>query len=432
MTKTGNNRRCVLGLLSGMTGSRRLGPCWTAIACGYRLVAEAPARHHVRMKITRIRTAIAGNPWKNWLFVIVETDEGVHGVGEGTFNGFARTTDAAVHELSHLVVGRDPFDIESLTLTMLRDLYTDGGHIHRGACAAIEMACLDIKGKALGVPVWQLLGGKVRDRISTYANGWYRGQRTPESFAEAAKQVVADGYRAMKFDPFGSAHLMMDKPEIDLSIDIIAAVRDTVGPDIELMIEAHCRFTVGLAYEIGRRLEPFGVAWFEEPCPHTRIGDTIEVAKRVPVRVATGESLHCKEQFMELVAERIIAVYQPEIMSLGGISQTRHVCAMVEAASGVVAPHNAQGPVSTVACLHLAACCNNYLIQEYFDQYNVEWERDLLTWRPALNDDGTLDIPTTPGLGVDLNLGEIEKHPYQPGNYLPLFENNWNRREGKA
>jgi galactonate dehydratase len=384
------------------------------------------------MRITDIRTFIAGNPWKNWMFVRVETDAGLHGVGEGTFNGFARTTEAAVHELKRLVLGRDPFNIESLVLGMTRDYYTDGGHLQRGACAAIEMACLDIKGKALNVPVYQLLGGQVRDRIRAYANGWYRCDRRPDLFALEARKVVADGYRAMKFDPFGSAWLYMDKGELDLSIEIVRSVREAVGPAVELMIEGHCRFSVGMALEVARRLEPFGVEWFEEPCAHNRISDTIQVARSAPVRIATGESLHSKEQFSELLSHGAVAVYQPEVMALGGISQARHVCAMVEAASSVVAPHNAQGPVSTAVCLHLAACCNNYIVQEYFEGYNVEWERNLVTWSPTLSADGTLDIPTAPGLGLDLNLDEIAKHAYHPGNYIALFANDWAKRETRV
>jgi galactonate dehydratase len=383
------------------------------------------------MKISQIRTFIAGNPWKNWMFVRIDTDDGIHGVGEGTFNGFARATEAAVYELKQLVLGRNPFHIESISLALLRDFYSDGGHIHRGAAAAIEIACMDLKAKALGVPIYQLLGGKVRDKIKAYANGWYRCERAPEAIAEAAKKTVADGYRALKFDPFGDAHLSLSKRELDLSIDICRAIRSAVGEEIELMVEGHCRFAVGQAIEIGRRLEPFDIEWFEEPVPHHRIADVISVARQVPVRVATGESFHTRAQFSELLAEPVVAVYQPEIMSLGGLTQARHVCAMVESVSGVVAPHNAQGPVSTAACLQLAACCNNYLIQEYFDQYNVAWEKDLVTWSPKLNEDGTIDIPNTPGLGLDLNLDEIARHPYHEGNYLPLFGKDWFKREGR-
>jgi galactonate dehydratase len=384
------------------------------------------------MKITSIETHIAGNPWKNWMFVVLRTDEGIHGVGEGTLNGFAKTTEAAVREMQQLVIGRDPFNTEALTLALTRDFYSDGGQIHRAAAAAIEMACLDIKGKALGVPVWQLLGGKVRERIRAYANGWYRGERTPESFAAEAKKVVRDGFTALKFDPFGTAHLSMTKEDENLSIAIIRAVRAAVGPKVELMIEGHCRFSVGQAISIGNKLVEFDITWFEEPCPHFRIADTIEVARRVPVPVSSGESLSSKQAFSELIGAGAIAVYQPEIMVLGGIVPARQVCAMAEAASAVVAPHNAQGPLSTVACLHLAASCSNYLIQEYFDLYNVDWEKDLVTWHPTLAKDGTLDLPSAPGLGADLNIDVVKAHPYQEGNWLPLYATDWNKREGAS
>ncbi len=384
------------------------------------------------MKITGIETHIAGNPWKNWLFVVVRTDEGIHGVGEGTINGFTKTTAAAVEDLSHLVVGQDPRQIEHLVLTMKRDYYNDAGMAQSAACAAIEMACLDITGKSLGVPVWQLLGGQVRSKIRCYANGWYRCERTPEAFAAAAQATVADGYTALKFDPFGEAHLHTSLIEENIAIDIVRAVRAAVGPSVELMIEGHCRFAVGQAVKIAHRLSASNISWFEEPCPPQRIEDTITVAQQVPVPISSGESLVSKEAFATLCAHGAVAVYQPEIMALGGISVARHVCAMVESFSGVVAPHNAQGPISTVACLHLAASCSNYLIQEYFDHYNVEWEKDLTTWQPKFDPtDGCLEIPTAPGLGVDLNLEEIAKHPYQSGNYLPLFNNDWHKREGK-
>lgn len=383
------------------------------------------------MKITGIETFIVGNPWKNWLFVRVHTDKGMYGVGEGTLNGFAKTCEAAIHELKFMVLGRDPFDTEALVLSLTRDLYSDGGQIQRVAVAAIEMACMDIKGKALGVPVYQLLGGQVRDRIRAYANGWYRGERTPKDFAAGAKKVVKDGFTALKFDPFGAAHLSMTKEDENLSIAIIAAVREAVGPKVELMIEGHCRFSVGEAIAIGHKLAPFDITWFEEPCPHHRIADTIEVARRVPVPVSSGESLSNKQAFAELIGYNAIAVYQPELMVLGGITQARQVCSMAEAVNGVVAPHNAQGPLSTVACLHLAASCTNYLIQEYFDCYNVSWETNLVTWHPTLAKDGTLNLPTGPGLGCDLNIDEIKKHPHNPGNFLPLFKEAWNKREAQ-
>jgi galactonate dehydratase len=155
------------------------------------------------MKITAIETYIAGNPWKNWLFAKVLTDEGVYGIGEGTINFFARTVETAIHELKPLILGLDPFQIEILSQKLIRDVYTDGGQVHMCAVSAIEIACWDIIGKATRQPVHNLMGGRCQEKLRAYANGWYRGPRTPESFHEKAKEVARRGYTALKFDPFG-------------------------------------------------------------------------------------------------------------------------------------------------------------------------------------------------------------------------------------
>ena len=157
------------------------------------------------MKITAIDTYIAGNPWKNWLFAKVSTDEGIHGIGEGTLNYFGRTVESAIHELTPLVLGMDPFQVEVISQRLVRDVYSEGAQIHMCAVAAIEIACWDIIGKACNQPIYNLWGGRCHEKLRAYANGWYRGPRTPESFAEKAKVVARRGYTALKFDPFGSS-----------------------------------------------------------------------------------------------------------------------------------------------------------------------------------------------------------------------------------
>ncbi len=184
------------------------------------------------MKITAIDTYIAGNPWKNWLFAKVSTDEGIHGVGEGTINRFGKTVEAAIHELAPLVIGLDPFQIETMTQRMTRDIYSEGGQVHMCAVAAIEIACWDIIGKAANQPVYNLMGGRCHEKLRAYANGWYRGPRTPESFHDKAGDVVRRGYTALKFDPFGNNWRTMTPYEFDLSLDIVRAVRDAVGEKI--------------------------------------------------------------------------------------------------------------------------------------------------------------------------------------------------------
>ena len=178
------------------------------------------------MKITEIETFTVGAGWKNWLFVKVHTDEGIHGVGEGTLNGFIKTTEAGVHELKHLAVGQDPRRINTLAKRMLDSVSLDGGHIHRTVIAAVEVACWDILGKSLGVPIHQLLGGRVRDSVLGYANGWYRTERTPEAFLDAAMAVLAKGFKAFKLDPFGTAQGFISREELDLSYEICRTLRD--------------------------------------------------------------------------------------------------------------------------------------------------------------------------------------------------------------
>src|SRR5947208_15788946 len=202
------------------------------------------------MRITAIDTYIAGNPWKNWLFAKVSTDEGIYGIGEGTLNYFARTIEAAIHELTPLVMGMDPFQVEIITQRLVRDVYSEGGQIHMCAVSAIEIACWDIIGKACNQPVYNLFGGRCHEKLRAYANGWYRGPRTPESFAAKAKDVAARGYTALKFDPFGSAWRNLSRSDFDLSVDIIRAVREAVGDSVDLLFEGHCRFNFTTAFEL--------------------------------------------------------------------------------------------------------------------------------------------------------------------------------------
>ncbi len=383
-----------------------------------------------RMKITAVDTYIAGNPWKNWLFAKVSTDEGLYGIGEGTLNYFTRTIETAIHELKPLILGLDPFQVELITQRLTRDPYSEGAQIHMCAVAAIEIACWDIAGKACGQPVYNLWGGRCHERLRAYANGWYRGPRTPESFAEKAQKVARRGYTALKFDPFGDAWRMLSRYDFDLSIDIIRAVRDAVGPKVDILIEGHSRFNVATAIELALAMHPFRPAWFEEPVNHKNIAATVEVARRSPVPIATGESLSSKQEFAELLKHDVVNILQPEPLNLGGLFAARKIADMADAHYGVIAPHSAQGPVCSAACAQLNASIPNFFIHEIFDEYNEPWEKEIVTGAVEVSN-GYIEISSRPGLGIDLNLDEIGKHPYQPEAWLPLFKSGWERREGQ-
>ena len=223
----------------------------------------------------------------------------------------------------------------------------------------------------------------------------------------------------------------MPREDFDLSIEIVSAVREAVGDSVDLLIEGHSRFDVSTAVEVARKLEPMRPAWFEEPVPHTNIAAMVEVARRSPVPIATGESFSTKQQFAELLKHDAVSILQPEPLNLGGLFATRKIADMVDAHYGMLAPHSAQGPVCSAACVQLNASTPNFFIHEIFDEFNEPWEKEIVI-HPVEVVDGYIEIPDRPGLGIDLNIEEIAKHPYQQENSLPLFKAGWERRRGAS
>lgn len=383
------------------------------------------------MKITDVTTYIVGNPWKNWVFTRVDTDEGIHGIGEATLNGFAKTVEAAIHELKRFVIGEDPFDVENHTLKLFREVYSDGGQIQGAALAGIEFACWDIMGKVTHQPVYKLIGGRCHDRLRVYANGWYRGAREPQSFYDKAKGVVARGYTALKFDPFGAAWRYVERADFALALDLISAVRDAVGPNVDIMIEAHNRFSPHTALQFAAAMAKYQPTWFETPVPPQYISQMVEVAKRSPVPIACGEDYYSPQQFAELLAHDAVHIIQLEPQYLG-LTASKQVCGMVHAHNGVTAPHSAQGPLCSLVCAHLNTATPNFFIHEIFDDFNDDWSRIILT-DPVNVKDGYIELEEDRiGWGTDLNYDELPKHPYNPNNYLPLFRSGWEKREPVA
>lgn len=386
-------------------------------------------------QITGVETYVVDNPWKPWVFVEVETDVGVTGVAEATVHKKPRTVATAIDELEQFYVGEDPFETERLYLEMNRNLSTALPHrINAAVFSAMDIACWDIKGKVLDRPVYELLGGSVHgDSLRAYANAWYTdvnedGERSPERFAEAAAGVVADGYDALKFDPFGTAWERMTRAETNRSLAIVEAIRDRVGPDIDLLIEGHYRFSHGTAIELARKLEPYDPTWFEQPTPPDTTGALRRVASRsrVPIAVDVAPETGVDADLLDTG----IDVLQPDPIHTGGITTGKKIAGMAEREHVGYAPHNAQGPVNTAVCAHLAASAPNFVIQEVMEEYgHPEWAADLLE-DPLTIEDGQLYLPDGPGLGVSLNHDALEKHAYTGDldGVLNLFGENWESR----
>ncbi len=364
------------------------------------------------MRITKITPLICDAYRTNYVFVRVDTDEDVHGVGEATLEYREKTVAEAITELARSFIGKDPSRIQDLWHTAYRGVYFRGGPVYQSALAAVEMALWDIKGKALGVPVYELLGGKVRDSIKCYANGWFAPAKEPAEFAAKAKTTVAAGFRGLKWDPFGSAYLSIERADFQKAMECVEAVRAAVGPEIELMIEGHGRFDIPTAIRIGRELRRFDILWFEEPVPPDNLDALAEVKRRAGVPIAAGERLYSRWEYQPFFQKMAADFAQPDVSHIGGIFELRCIAAQAEALHLPVCPHNPSGPVAMAATLQLAACTVNFRVLETMAT-DVPYRNRISTERLFFRN-GSLEIPTAPGLGLDLNLNEIAKHPYQP------------------
>jgi galactonate dehydratase len=362
------------------------------------------------MKIAEIKPLICHAYRTNWVFVKVTTDSGLCGYGEATLEYREQTVATAIRELDRTLRGRDPFAIEAIWHESYRDTYFRGGPVNMSALSGVEMALWDIKGKALGVPVYELLGGRVRDRVPCYANGWFAPARKPEEFADKARAATALGFTGLKWDPFGKNYRTIDKAGLKQALACIEAVVDAVGDQIEILVEAHGRFDVATAVRIGRALEAYDIGWYEEPVPPDNLDALAEVKRRVRVPVAAGERIYSRWDYQRFFALDCADVAQPDPSHVGGIGETRKIAAQAEARHKALCPHNPSGPVANAAALQLAACTPNFQWLETM-AIDVPWRHDICDEQIVM-DAGHMGIPDRPGLGVELNEEAMEAHPY--------------------
>jgi galactonate dehydratase len=360
------------------------------------------------------------------VYVKVSTDEGITGWGESTCGPL--TVANMVEEIGATLVGKDPHRIEE-HWQQLYHLYHNvrGGVIQMAAISGIEIALWDIKGKAFGQPVYQLLGGPMRDRIWTY--GRFDGE-TPQAAVDHALSETARGLTALKGDPFGHTGIF---PSAESEADAIAkvkAVREAVGPNVELLVECHGRLSPSAAIRFANAIEEFRPYVFEEPVPPQNVEAMAKVAAATSVPLATGERLYTKWDFVELLQRQVVSLVQPDICHTGGISEVKKVAAMAEAFYVGIQPHNPYGPINTMAALQVDACTANFMIQE---GGHAPWFKDVVIGDFPKQRDGYFDVPVGPGIGIAMDEEALLANPpvaqSPPEGYIQQARQLWGSKQ---
>ncbi len=309
------------------------------------------------------------------------------------------------------IIGRDPIDSEAIWTDMYHNSPGKRGRLAMTAISGLDIALWDLKGKILDRPVYQLLGGAQRDRIRVYANGWYSNPGTPEQNAEEAETVIDRGYTALKFDPFEQTnYYTISEKEAATAEARVEAVRETVGDEVDILVEAHAKFDVMNAVKLGRRLEKYRPLFYEEPVSEERICELSEVRRKVNIPIATGERLYTKFPFAEIIEAHAADVLQPDIANAGGLTELKKIAAIAEAKHITMAPHNVCSPVGAIAETHLDASLVNFEIQEYHAEFYSPHYFSVCEGFPRQLG-GEITLNDAPGLGIELNLEEIAKHP---------------------
>jgi galactonate dehydratase len=369
------------------------------------------------VKITSVEPLVVNVGSRNWLFVVVETDEGLSGVGEGSLPGHPRAVAAAVKEYREYVIGEDPARIQHLWQLMYRRPFFRSGAVTLTAASAIEQALWDIKGKVAGLPVYDLLGGRCHDRIKLYANG--PGGATREEVAESARSLVDQGFRAMKTNvdtavlPVQGEHFLRD------AVEHVEAVRNAVGDEVEIAWDAHGRLSPAMSIRLARALEPYDIWFLEEPALPENAKGLLQVARSTSIPVATGERLFTKWAFREVLELGAASLLQPDLSHCGGVLEARTIAAMAEVYYCGFAPHNPLGPINTVASAHVAMASPNFVALEIC-LYPPDWTRELIS-EPLEFADGYVKLSDEPGWGVALDVELCRAHPYEL-HALPILQ----------
>lgn len=379
------------------------------------------------MKITRYETFLVP---PRWLFLKIETDEGITGWGEPVIEGRAATVRTAVDELMEAITGKNPMNIEDHWNVMYRSGFYRGGPILMSALAGIDQALWDIKGKYYNAPVHQLLGGRARDSIRVYS--WIGGDR-PAEVGDAAKEMVGKGFTAVKMNATEELQYVDSFEKIDQAIKRIAAVRESVGADIGIGIDFHGRVHKPMAKILAKELEAFHPMFIEEPVLPENNEALRDIAKHVSIPIATGERMFSRWDFKNLLTDGYVDIIQPDVSHAGGITECKKILSMAEAFDVAAAPHCPLGPIALAACLQVDATCHNAFIQEQSLGIHYNKGSDLLDYlvenKVFKYEQGYVKIPDGPGLGIDINEEHVRKMAATGHNWRnPL----WRHRDGSV
>jgi galactonate dehydratase len=375
------------------------------------------------MRITKLRTWLVEGIKYNWTLIKLETEDGLTGIGEATNWPGSTMVEAACEAVGNHILGEDSRRIDFLWSKCYRDMNWLGqaGPL-LSAISAVDIALWDIAGKRAGMPVYQLLGGAYRTRIQLYANYWFVNcDGSPDGYRSAAMAMARAGFTACKFDPFAHTsywygsdlndNLSLDEDQKDLAVDRLKAVGEALGPRFPIAVETHAMLNGPTAVEMAHRIAklPIQVMWYEEPAGPEFPDAIADIKRRIPLPVCVGERLHSRFMCRPILDRRAADILMPDITRCGGISEMRKIASLAECYNVPIAPHNPNGPISTIASAHVMAAIPNFFRQEFMLQ-DVPW-RDTVLSRPLPVSGGYFHLDETPGLGFDLDENELAAHP---------------------
>jgi galactonate dehydratase len=365
------------------------------------------------MKITKIETHKHWVDWCNWMFVRIETDEGLVGWGEASLHGALDSVEAAIREFAPHLIGQDPAGPERHWHRLYNAWRWRAGAVFSTALAGIDLALWDLEGKRLGVPVHRLLGGAHRTSLRVYASHWLNAKMTPDEAHKGAKEAVRRGFTGFKFSPLTHEALKADESgAIRRATEVMAAAREGAGPDVDIFIECSESLSPRTAVMLDRAFAPYRPGWFEEPVPFENAAVMVRLQREISTPIATGERLLSRYEYRELIENGGVKIIQPDLMHAAGITEVRRIASFADTYYIPVAPHNPGGPICTVASMHLAAAIPNFYILEQMEPQREFRDRSAA---PAVKfEKGHFILPQGPGWGIEPDLEIMKSKPYQP------------------